>query len=452
MAERLKKGLILLPILLGVGLFVWLVRHTTQPQQAPITEQARPVRTITVPATTVIPHALGYGNVEPGTTWEAVAEVSGKIITLNRQLKRGALLGVGEELLRIDPTDFELAAAQIQADIQALQAQLAELAVRETNTRASLAIEKEALTLSEKELTRMRQLADKGTVTRSALDQEERNTLAQRQTLQSLQNTLNLIPAERRLLEAQLARSQSQLQSAERDLQRTTITVPFTGRVAEVKIEESEFVRQGDVLAVIDDIAVAEVAAQLPTGRMSALIRSEQILSLTPQVDKALRETLGLSARVWLRNEPMQVMWEGRVARFSDTIDTQTRTVGVIVEVDDPYKDLQPGVRPPLLKGMFVEVELRGRPRPDQLVIPRSALHNDTVYLINAENRLALRPVTVQLTQPEFVVIGRGLEADDQVVISDLVPAIEGMLLQPVPDEEALALLLREAAGEEIPK
>ncbi|MEE4376201.1 MAG: efflux RND transporter periplasmic adaptor subunit [Candidatus Competibacteraceae bacterium] len=452
MTERLKKGLILLPILLGVGLFVWLVRHSDQPQQAPITEQARPVRTISVPTTTVVPRALGYGNVEPSKTWEAVAEVSGKIIALNKQLKRGALLGAGQELLRIDPTDFELAAAQIQADIQALQAQLAELAVKETNTRASLAIEKEALTLSEKELARIRQLADKGTVTRSALDQEERNALAQRQTLQSLQNTLNLIPAERRLLEAQLARSQSQLQSAKRDLQRTTITVPFTGRVAEVKIEESEFVRQGDVLAIIDDIAVAEVSAQLPTGRISTLIRSEQILTLTPEVESALSETLGLSARVWLRVDPLQVVWEGRVARFSDTIDTQTRTVGVIVEVDDPYKDLQPGVRPPLLKGMFVEVELRGRPRSDQLVIPRSAVHNDSVYLIDAESRLTLRPVTVKLTQPEFVVIAEGLVAGDQVVISDLVPAIEGMLLQPVLDEEALALLLREATGEDIPQ
>jgi multidrug efflux system membrane fusion protein len=105
-----------------------------------------------------------------------------------------------------------------------------------------------------------------------------------------------------------------------------------------------------------------------------------------------------------------------------------------------------------LLKGMFVEVELRGRPRPDQLVIPRSALHNASVYLIDAENRLALRPVTAQLTQPEFVVIGTGLAAGDRVVISDLVPAIEGMLLQPLSDEEALALLLREAAGEEMPR
>ncbi|MEZ5583125.1 MAG: hypothetical protein R3F37_10500 [Candidatus Competibacteraceae bacterium] len=58
-------------------------------------------------------------------------------------------------------------------------------------------------------------------------------------------------------------------------------------------------------------------------------------------------------------------------------------------------------------------------------MIPRSAVHDGTVYVVNPEKPLSVAPVTVQLTQPEFVVIGTGPEAGDQVVISDLVPAIE---------------------------
>ena len=49
--------------------------------------------------------------------------------------------------------------------------------------------------------------------------------------------------------------------------------------------------------------------------------------------------------------------------------------------------------------------------------------------------------MTVGLIQPEFVVIEEGLEAGERVVISDLVPAIEGMLLKPLPDEPALTIL-----------
>ena len=39
---------------------------------------------------------------------------------------------------------------------------------------------------------------------------------------------------ERKLLEAQLARSQTQLQSAQLNLERTSIKMPFDGRIAQV--------------------------------------------------------------------------------------------------------------------------------------------------------------------------------------------------------------------------
>ncbi len=450
MRENLKRWLILLPLLAGLGILAFVIKHRADPQQAPLTEQARPVRVIAVPSVTVVPRALGYGNVEPGKTWEAVAEVSGKLVAIHPRLKRGAILKADEVLLRIDPTDYELAVAQTEANIQATEAQLAELDVKAANTRTSQEIEQKVLKLGEQELERKRKLADRGTVTRSELDAEKRNMLALRQSVQNLNNTLNLIPAERKLLQAQLARDQTQLRTAQRDLERTTIRLPFTGRVAQVEVERNEYVRQGDMLAQVDSIDVAEIPAQVPMGRVGALIRSNESLTRVPTDLDELRRVLGLSARVWLRDKGLTVMWEGRMARFSDTIDPQTRTLGVIVEVDDPYKDVQPGVRPPLLKGLFVEVELRGRARPEQRVIPRSALHGGQVYTLTEENRLRKRPVRVSLVQPEFVVIADGIEAGERIVISDLIPAIDGMLLQPLPDEEVLERLLREAGGEEV--
>jgi hypothetical protein len=119
------------------------------------------------------------------------------------------------------------------------------------------------------------------------------------------------------------------------------------------------------------------------------------------------------------------------------------------VEVDDPYRGVRPGIRPPLLKGLFVEVAFRGRSLPDQLVIPRSALHGDQVYLVDDDDRLEKRTVEITLVQPEFVAIEAGLGAGEQIVISDLIPAIDGMLLKPIPDEEVSAQLVQDAQGEE---
>ncbi len=447
-----KKWLIILPILLGLAILIILVKSRSGPEQAPLTEKTRAVRVIEVPSVTVIPRAVGYGNVEPGMVWEAVAEVSGKIIEIHPKLKKGAILGADTVLLRIDPTDYELAIARTETDIQATQAQLAELQVKEANTRASLKIEQETLGLSEKELERKRKLVAKGTVSRSTVEQEERTVLAQKQSVQSHKNSLNLYPVERKLLEAQLARHQAQLASAKLDLERTTLQLPFHGRIAQVNVERTQYVRQGDVLAVADSISVAEVAAQIPMGRMRALVRSQEIFSFANPSTVSLRRALGISAQVWLRGEGFSVKWPARLARLSDTLDPQTRTVGVIVEVDEPYGDIQPGIRPPLLKGLFVDVELRGKPRPDSLVIPRSALHDNEVYVVASENRLEKRVVQVDLVEPAFVSVSKGLQAGERVVISDLIPAIEGMLLSPALDPEALAVLLREAQGEGAPQ
>jgi multidrug efflux pump subunit AcrA (membrane-fusion protein) len=117
----------------------------------------------------------------------------------------------------------------------------------------------------------------------------------------------------------------------------------------------------------------------------------------------------------------------------------------VIVEVDQPYADVQPGVRPPLVKGLFVEVDLRGPPRPERLVIPRHALHTGQVYLIGEDGHLEIRAVTLETLQPEYAAIADGLEAGERVVVSDLVPAIAGMRLEGAPDNELLERLKRSA-------
>jgi multidrug efflux pump subunit AcrA (membrane-fusion protein) len=148
---------------------------------------------------------------------------------------------------------------------------------------------------------------------------------------------------------------------------------------------------------------------------------------------------------VWLRDSGLDVRWDGRFARMSDTLDPDTRTVGVIVEVDQPYADVQPGVRPPLVKGLFVEVDLRGPPRPERLVIPRHALHAGQVYLIGEDGRLEIRAVTLETLQPEYAAVADGVEAGERVVVSDLVPAITGMRLEGAPDNELLERLKRSA-------
>jgi multidrug efflux pump subunit AcrA (membrane-fusion protein) len=443
-----KRFLFIPPVILGIAAVAVAVKTREAPVRMPPQEQAKHVRVVAAPAVDAVPRALGYGTVRPGMVWEAVAEVPGKIVDIHPQLKNGAILPAGTVVLRIDPADYELAVQRIEADRRATQAQIAELDAKVENTKASLAIEQRTMQLSGRDLERKRELAERHAVSQAALDQEERNLLARRQSVQALKNELNLLPAERARLQAQLAALQTQLADARLDLERTVIALPFDARIAAVNVERTQFAAAGQVLASADSIGVSEVTAQLSIDNMIRLISRERLPRFDPATVMAdIQNDIGLEPVVRLRSGKMTATWQGRIARVSDTIDPKTRTVGVIVAVDDPYRRDGNAMRPPLAKNMYVEVELRGRPQAGRIVVPRTALHDGRVYVAGDDDRLVIRPVTLRFTQGDIAVVESGLAAGEKVVISDLLPAIEGMLLAPVADDAARDALIAEAVG-----
>jgi RND family efflux transporter MFP subunit len=446
MIKARKKWVILIPVVIAIAAVAVIKQKKPAPVQQPPQEQARLVRTIEVPSIAVTPLAIGHGTIRPSRTWQAVAEVTGKVVEKHPALEKGAILEKGSLILRIDPTDYQLAIARIEANIASTQAQLDELQMRASNTETALEIERAAYKLNEKELQRQKRLIAQGSVSRSDLESQERALLAQQQSVQTQVNSINLIPSQRALLEAELKRHQADLDSARRDLGQTEIRLPFTGRVAEVGVELDKYVREGETLTTVDGLAMAEVETQIPLEQIAALIRTDEKLDLT-RIPDPERSGFPVTASVRISEGDLAATWEGRVARISDTLDPKTRTVGVIVEIDNPYGDVQPGVRPPLMKGLFVQVRLQGRSREAQLVLPRHAVDNGRAYLVDDESRLRSRKLDITLIQSEFVVVRGGVAAGDRIVVSDLVPAVEGMLLQPVKDEQGQQRLLAQASG-----
>jgi RND family efflux transporter MFP subunit len=446
----MRKALFLPPVLIGVAVLLWFARSGQAPVQIPQDETVRPVRVISVPMVSFLPRILGYGHIQPGRTWEAVAEVGGRIVEKHPRLESGELLASGEVILRIDPTDYELAVESARARIRGAEAQIAELKVREENTRRSLEIEQRGLSLAETDLTRKRTLVKRGSISQSTVDEAERTVLSLRQAVQGQRSALALIPAEREVLMANVALFESELRQAERNLGRTEIVAPFDGRVAAVNVEERQFAASGQILAVLDGLDLAEVAAQIPLDRVRQLFAGTQFdaPSVNPENLSKLFDRLGLTAIVRLSAGELQVSWPARFARIRESVDPSTRTIGIVVAVDEPYKLVEVGRRPPLAKNMFVEVELHGQPVPDTLVVPRAALRDSMVYVVGDGNRLERRPVTAGARQSSFVIVEEGLVAGEIIVVSDITPAIDGMLLEPVEDEVLRARLTAAATGQ----
>ncbi len=444
-----------LPVAGAVLIIFLLVIANGGPSKRPVEEATTAVRTVEVVQGAVVPRAIGFGTVAPATEWQGIAEVGGRVIFRHPELRPGFLLEKDTEIIRIDPVDIELTIARLQANIRASEASLTQLAQEEENTAQSLAIEERALTLSERDLKRQQDLLKRGTASQAAVDNQERAVLTQRQSVQSLRNQVSLYPAQRALREAELDLARVQLAEAARDLTRTVITLPLDARIGTVSVDPEQVVTVGQVMVEADGLETAEIIAQLPLGRVFHLFPPRPDRPLDPsdifaqgQGTVPILEELGLTARVSLVSAPVGASWDARVVRFSESVDPQTRTIGVVVAVDDPYSKAVPGERPPLTRNMYVSVELIGAAQPDLLVVPSTALRGDRLHLVTDDNRLEIRPVKLAFIQGDLAIVSTGIEAGERVVVSDLIPAVPGMKLAPEADPDLSTRIKAAMAGE----
>ena len=176
----IRKLLFIPPILIGIAVLFYVVSLRQAPERKPPAETARAVRVIAAEPVRLVPRVTGFGSVYPGTVWSAIAQVGGEVVYVHPDLKKGAILPAGTEIVRISPADFVLAISQAQANIRSAEAKLAELKVMETNTADLLKIEQHGLDLRKSELARKQGLLKRGTVARSVFELEQRETLAQR--------------------------------------------------------------------------------------------------------------------------------------------------------------------------------------------------------------------------------------------------------------------------------
>lgn len=438
-----KKLLVIIPIIAALLTAVILVKSKSGPEQKQVRETSRVMRVIEVPKVNLIPRAIGYGIAEPGIIWRAVAEVRGRVLDVHPDLKAGSLIKEGEVLLKIDPVEYELSVARLQAGIDQAGADLAELEIRKQNTKSSLEIEKHSLLLAEQSLTRKQNTLKNKTISANEVDQEERSVLAQRQSVQQLDNTLKLIPSQKKALEAKLASSKAHLKQAELDLAKTVLVAPFNCRIGEVGIEQGQYLSAGQELFEAHSTAVTEIEAQFLGEQLRHLIGGNKI---PPPVDMAnIRKLVNIQATVRIQSGDWTIEWDARFDRIRETVDPDTRAFNIIVAVDKPYEKIIPGKRPPLTRGLFCEVELKGPPQRESIVIPRAALHEGIVFILNEENRLHPVAVTTAFVQSNMAIIESGLSGGETLIVSEPSPAITGMLVAPERDKGLEKRLLAEA-------
>ncbi|MCP4009611.1 MAG: HlyD family secretion protein [Proteobacteria bacterium] len=419
-----------------------------------------PVKAVEVIAARELPfraRATAFGNIEPSVVVNAKSEVSGKIVYVHPDLHKGASIAQGEVVLRIEPTTFKISLDQSQAGLQGSLSSLAQLEAEEASTRLALEIAQDNLKVGQKELERQRALQEKKLVARSDLDREVQKVLNLRQQVQDIQGKLSSYNSRKAATLAQITQSQSQVAQSEDTLGRTEVSMPIDARIGEVLVEKGEFVPAGAVLFEALGVQAVEINAQLPVQQFRPLVAgmgksgASALVNLQSPADlQNVVARMQLEVRVRLVGDTDgSIYWEGQLLRLSESVDPVRDTLGMVVEVANPYAGIIPGKKPPLLKGMSTAVEFYSQLKPT-LILPRKAVHQGRVYIADENNQLVIEPVHIQFMQGNMMIPDEQSAsrlAGRNIIISDVIPVMQGLPLKVIHAEDYEQELARRALG-----
>ena len=455
------RWLILPPILVGFIVVAALAASRKELRRVEVNESALPVDFITVSKTPLHPQVVAYGSAEPNRRWNAIAEVGGRVDATRANLESGVAIREGEFLVSIDRSDYQLRLDQRLADLRQAESQLVQLKLNRKSDQESLAIQRDLLSVRANEVTRLQTLQNRSAASKSELDNALAAMLQQKQSVQNLVNSLATYDAQVESAEAAIALGRSRVNEAERDLDRTRIHSPFNGLLFGVDLEQGQYVAPGQTLFELIDTSWVEVEAQVSTAQWSRLLQLREACE-TPAHDAGTARSgspsdagvkqvasmsdvrpgasptdpilAGLDAVVTLRHGEERQDFIGTPIRVTSKLDDRTRTIGVVVRVDNPV-DTAGAVdtgRTHLKPGAYCQVTMRSNFSIPAFRVPRSAVEDGTVLCIGKDDRLRRQRVVVAFTLDQHVAVTQGLSESDRVVVNPPSLAMDGQLARPM--------------------
>lgn len=382
----LKIFLPIIIIIVGVIITIGLVNLRSTPQRVARTYNGPLVEVMIaekMQKQIVVP---GTGTVQPTQEADVTPRVSGQVQYISSRMVEGGFSKKGELLFSIEKIDYELALERAKA----------------------------SLAQAELELIRNKSLAEIAQFEWDRIDQKEDGRQA---------NPLTLYEPQLKAAEAQVASARSAVKQAELELSRTAVRAPFNCYIRNEQIDVGQYVRAGNKVATVAGTDAVEIIIPLQLEELAWL-----------QVPRNGRSDGGSSALVRMFVGEKLNEWQGRIVRSYGEIDPRTRMAKVVVAVKDPFGKKQQATEPPaeLAPGMFAEVMLFGAEMAEVFVVPRGAVRDDdTIWTVDENKKLKIKKVEIVRRERQEVIVTAGLDAGDQVILTGLAAAADGMLLRP---------------------
>ena len=378
MIKKLKP----LFILLGAFAISYLLWLLGQVQPDPVEEAPAPdvIVEILTPKDFQI-QISSNGTTTPLTQTVLTAEVGGEVIYRSKKFSEGSSVIEGEILAKIDDTDLQL-------QYKNALLQLANAEVQHSLQLAEAEVAKEA----------WEKIGD------------------------GVASDLTLKKPQLKQAEALLEVAKAQVSSAEKKLNKTEIVAPYAGRIQSVNIDLGTTIIPGQPVGALYTSSEIEVTLAVKDNDLQFLSIPMDGRKLDPS-EQALVEI-----RSFYKGKNQT--WIGRLERVDGVIDPVTRMINLIAVFKNDFIETD---KPNLPIGLFVEAQINGIILKDIYSIPVNAIsENNEVYIVNNDNELVLRQLSILKKYSDFVIVKDGLKAGERIVTSKLSTASNGIKVNPV--------------------
>ena len=378
MIKKLKP----LFILLGAFAISYLLWLLGQVQPDPVEEAPAPdvIVEILTPKDFQI-QISSNGTTTPLTQTVLTAEVGGEVIYRSKKFSEGSSVIEGEILAKIDDTDLQL-------QYKNALLQLANAEVQHSLQLAEAEVAKEA----------WEKIGD------------------------GVASDLTLKKPQLKQAEALLEVAKAQVSSAKNKLNKTEIVAPYAGRIQSVNIDLGTTIIPGQPVGALYTSSEVEVTLAVKDNDL-------QFLSI-PMDGRKLGPSEQALVEIKSFYKGKNQTWIGRLERVDGVIDPVTRMINLIAVFKNDFIETD---KPNLPIGLFVEAQIDGIILKDIFLIPVNAIsENNEVYIVNNDNELVSRQLSILKKYSDFVIVKDGLKAGERIVISKLSTASNGIKVNPV--------------------
>ena len=336
------------------------------------------------------------GNVIPSRQGGIRPQVNGRIVWLNDSMIQGGFVKDGDLLLKIEKKDYELNVSERKTSVEQAEAQLA--------------LEKGREEVAKREWEMFESVIKKKT---GELKDEHRGLATRVPQIKSAK--ANKKAAKNRLSKAKL------------DLSRTKIKAPFDAMIKSESVEVGDIVGANSLIATLIGTNTVWIKALVPVN---------QLILINIPGPNSKQKTQGASVKVIQDTGGEPFERSGKVVRLLGDLDPVGRMAQLIIEVENPFGTDNGKI--PLLLDSYVSLEIDVTDPVKGIEIPRYALREgDRVFVMNSENLLEIRTVSIAWRFEKTVVVDTGLEDGDRVITSRLGSPLNGMKLRILDSEEA---------------